>query len=98
METGKGRYEKTASIQTGSIGVSAMAAFDSLPGSGHSAVALETAQESPEGDGLSTRSAKWKRIQGQPEWEALGADLYSVMISWYLHRIRTNKLRPRFDQ
>lgn len=58
----------------------------------------------PEGDGLSPRSAKWKCIQGQRERKVVRADLYSVMISWYLHLICThnslyaNELRPHFDQ
>lgn len=46
---GKGCYEKTGIHSAGLNGVSAMAASDSQPGSGHSAVALETAQEPQKG-------------------------------------------------
>lgn len=46
---GKGCYEKTGIYSARLNGVSAMAAFDSPPGSGHSAVALETAQEPQNG-------------------------------------------------
>lgn len=46
---GKGCYEKMCIYSDGLNGVSTMAAFDSLPGSGHSAVALETAQEPQKG-------------------------------------------------
>lgn len=46
---GKGCYEKTGIYSVRLNGVSAMAAFDSPPGSGHSAVALETAQEPQKG-------------------------------------------------
>lgn len=41
-----------------------MAAFDSLPGGGHSAVALETAQEPQKGMACLLRSAKVKTYPG----------------------------------
>lgn len=46
---GKGCYEKMCIYSDRLNGVSAMVAFDSLPGSGHSVVALETAQEPQKG-------------------------------------------------
>lgn len=61
-------------------GVSAMAASDSLPGSGHSAVALETAQAPQNEESQSTNSADVSG--GQRQREAAGADLncYQLVI------------------
>lgn len=53
-------------------GVRAMAAPDSLPGSGHSAVALETAQAPQNEESQSTDSADVSGANG----EAAGADLH----------------------
>ncbi len=79
---GKGCYEKTGIYSARLKGVSAMAVFDSQPGSGHSAVAVETAKEPQKGIACLLAVQSRKCIQGQQEWEAVGADLYSVMISW----------------
>lgn len=54
-------------------GVSAMAASDSLPGSGHSAVALETAQ-APQNE--ESQSTDCRCVRGQRQREAAGADLH----------------------
>lgn len=78
---GKGCYEKTGIYSARLNGVSAMAVFDSPPGSGHSAVALETAQEPQKGIACLLARQSRKCIQGQQEWVVVGADLYSVMIS-----------------
>ena len=81
METERGVDEKTGIYSASLNGVSAMAVFDSPPGSGHSAVALETAQEPQKGMACLLALQSRKCIQGQREWEAVGADLYSVMSS-----------------
>lgn len=71
---GKGCYEKTGIYSARLNGVNAMVGSDSPPGSGHSTVALETAQEPQKG----TSSVKVKMYPGATR---VGADLYSVMIS-----------------
>lgn len=58
-----------------------MAVFDSLPGSGHSAVALETTQEPQKGIARVLALQSRKCVHGQQEREVVGADLYSAMIS-----------------
>lgn len=70
MGTEKGCYEKMGIYSARLNGVGATTAFDSRPGSGHSAVVLETA---PEGDGLSTRAAKWKTYPGATGEEGCGS-------------------------
>lgn len=83
---GKGCYEKTGIYSVRLNGVNAMVESDSTPGSGHSTVALETAQEPQKGTRLQTSSVKVKMY---PEATRVGADLYSIMISWYVHHIST---------
>lgn len=80
---GKGCYEKTGIYSFRLNGVSAMAAFDSTPGSGHSAVALETAHKPQKGMNqlLSLSLCKVEMYPGETGEEAVGADLYTAMIS-----------------
>lgn len=90
METERGVMRKTG-IYSGRLnGVSAMAAFDSPPGSSHSAVALETAQEPQKGMACLLALQSGNVSRGNESGRFVGADLYSVMISRYLPHIHTH--------
>lgn len=81
METERGVDEKPG-IYSGRLnGVSAMAAFDSPPGSSHSAVALETAPELQKGIAWLHALQSENVSRGNKSGRFVRADLYSVKIS-----------------